>query len=214
VWFLSGEYIEEWSSNMQAQAKVRLTPEEYLAIERAAEYKSEYYNGEMFAMAGASRWHTLIVGNLIGALHSQLRGKGCRIHPTDLRVKVPSTGLYTYPDVVVTCGQELFEDEEFDILLNPLLIIEVLSKSTAAYDRGEKFVLYRGSESLREYILVSQDRMLIEQFVRQEDDSWLLRTASTISGMVNLVSCDCTLHLADVYENVEFPDVTPLRSEA
>jgi Uma2 family endonuclease len=121
--------------------------------------------------------------------------------------------LYTYPDVVVTCGQESYEDEEFDILLNPLLIIEVLSKSTAAYDRGEKFALYRGSESLREYILVSQDRMLIEQFVRQEDDSWLLRVVSAMDGMVNLVSCDCTLLLADVYENVEFPDATPLRSE-
>jgi Uma2 family endonuclease len=196
---------------MQVQTRHRLTPEEYLAIERAAEYRSEYYNGEMFAMAGASRWHTLITGNLVAAIHPQLRGKGCNVHPTDLRVKVPATGLYTYTDLVVTCGKEEYEDDEFDVLLNPVLIIEVLSKPTAAYDRGDKFALYRGSESLREYLLVSQDRMLVEQFIRQEDDSWLMRVASGNDGVVNLASCDCTLPLADIYENVEFPEPPPLR---
>jgi Uma2 family endonuclease len=198
---------------MQAQAKVRLTPEEYLVIERAAEYKSEYYNGEMFAMAGASRWHTLIVGNIIGAMRSQIRGKGCRIRSSDQRVHIPTTGLYTYPDVVVTCGQEFYEDNEFDVLLNPILIIEVLSKSTGAYDRGEKFELYRGSESLREYILISQDKILIEQFIRQEDDSWLLRAVSDMDAVVKLASCDSTLRLADIYEEVEFPEASPLRGE-
>jgi Uma2 family endonuclease len=193
------------------QTRQRLTPEEYLAIERAAEYKSEYYNGEMFAMAGASRWHTLITGNLVASIHPQLRGRGCRLHPTDMRVKVLFSGLYTYPDIVVTCGKEEYEDNVLDILLNPLLIFEVLSKSTEAYDRGDKFMLYRGLESLREYVLVSQDRMLIEQYVRQDDDSWLLRVASGVDGVVNLVSCNASCSLADVYENVEFPEHQSLR---
>ena len=133
----------------QPQHKPYVSPQEYLVIEREATYKSEYFNGEMFAMAGASRrWHNLLVTNIVGEIRQQLKGRQCNIYANDMRVRIPSTGLYTYPDVIVVCGEEQFEDDELDTLLNPTLIIEVLSKSTAGYDKGEKFAHYRQLDSL------------------------------------------------------------------
>src|SRR5215471_2641510 len=139
-----------------------LTPEQYLEIERKAEFKSEYYQGEMFAMAGARRNHIRLVTNTVASMHPQLRGGECEVYSNDMRVCVSSAGLYTYPDIVVACGKPQFLDGELDTLLNPVSIIEVLSPSTEAYDRGRKFALYRSLESLREYVLLSSDRVQVE----------------------------------------------------
>ena len=150
---------------MPAMPKPLLTPEEYLARERRAETKSEYLRGEVFAMAGASRAHNLIASNAAGELRQQLRDRPCEVYPSDMRVKVSPSGLYTYPDVTVVCGEPQFEDAEVDTLLNPKVLVEVLSPSTADYDRGGKFTHYRRLPSLQEYVLISQDRPLVEHYV-------------------------------------------------
>ncbi|MDT4953495.1 MAG: hypothetical protein QOJ02_1633 [Acidobacteriota bacterium] len=191
---------------MSSQPKTYLTPEEYLAIERQAEYKSEYLAGEVFAMVGASRKHNLITANIIVALGQQLKDKPCELYPSDMRVRVPATGLYTYPDVVVACNEPKFDDDSFDTLLNPILIVEVLSPSTASYDRTRKFGHYRKIESLAEYLLVAQDEYKIEQYVKQPDERWLLSDISSLEGTVELASIQCTLKLADVYAKVELTE--------
>lgn len=155
---------------MALQPKSFLTPEEYLVIERKAEYKSEYFNGEMFAMSGVSPSHVLIVSNIVAELRGQLKQKPCNVYSSDLRVRVSPTGLYTYPDVVVVCGQPQLADEQKDTLLNPTLIVEVLSDSTQDYDRGRKFEHYRSLSSFTEYLLIAQDRCHVEHFVRQADN--------------------------------------------
>src|SRR5581483_8514282 len=157
---------------MATAGKHLLTPQEYLARERRAEYRSEYYRGEMFAMAGASRAHTLIKDNVAAETRSQLKGGPCSVYTSDLRVKVEATGLYTYPDVVIACDEEQFEDNAFDTLLNPRAIVEVLSDSTEKYDRGTKFDHYREVPSLQEYVLIAQDRPRVERYVRQADGTW------------------------------------------
>jgi Uma2 family endonuclease len=140
------------------QIKDLVTPNEYLILERQAPYKSEYRDGQIVAMSGASRQHNIITANVVAELHAQLKQRSCTVLPSDMRVKVTSTGLYTYPDVVVVCGEALFDDNQQDTLLNPTLIVEVLSKSTEAYDRGDKFKHYRHLPSLAEYLLISQDK--------------------------------------------------------
>ncbi len=142
---------------MSLQLKPFLTPQDYLALERQAETKSEYYAGEVFAMAGASRKHNTIVTNLAYLLVGQLKGRSCEVYNSDMRVKVSATGLYTYPDLVVVCGKPRFDDDQEDTLLNPTVIIEVLSKSTEAYDRSEKFAQYRALELMADYLLIAQD---------------------------------------------------------
>jgi Uma2 family endonuclease len=191
---------------MSSQPKTYLPPEEYLAIERQAEYKSEYLAGEVFAMVGASRKHNLITVNIIVALGQQLRDKPYELYPSDMRVRVPAKGLYTYPDVAVACGEPNFEDNYFDTLLNPTLIVEVLSPSTASYDRTKQFGHYRKIDSLAEYLLVAQDEYKIEQYVKQPDQRWLLSDISSLEGTVELVSIQCTLNLADVYAKVELTE--------
>lgn len=178
-----------------------LTPEEYLAIERAAETKSEYFAGEMFALAGASRRHNRIVANLIVELGTRLEGGPCEVYPSDMRVKVSETGLYTYPDVLVVCGEPELEDD--DILLNPRLILEVLSPSTEAYDRGRMFEHYRRIPSLAEYLLVAQDTHRIEQYTRQDRERWLLTEVRGPDGVVRCESISCELPYARVYRNVD-----------
>jgi Uma2 family endonuclease len=155
-------YIRELC--MSSQAQKRSTAEEYLALERQAQCKSEYYAGEIFAVAGASRWHNLIVANVIGELRSQLKGQPCTTYPSDMRVKISPTGLYTYPDVTVVCGEAQFDDTQQDTLLNPTLIVEVLSESTAAYDRGGKFAHYRKLATLMEYVLITPTKPHIEHY--------------------------------------------------
>lgn len=190
---------------MSSQPTTYLTPEEYLAIERKAEYKSEYINGEIVAMTGASREHNLIVVNIAGELRQQLRGRPCEMYANDMRVRVPSTQLYTYPDVTVVCDEPQFEDDYLDTLLNPTLIIEVLSESTEGYDRGKKFGFYRTIPSLAEYLLVAQDEQRIEQYAKQQDGRWLLSESSSADDLIELVSIQCQLALKEVYDKVVLP---------
>lgn len=188
---------------MTTQTRRRFTPEEYLALERQSETKSEYFAGEIFAMGGASRGHNLIVTNCVRELSLQLKSLPCRVYPSDMRVKVNPTGLYAYPDVVVTCGAERFDDQQKDTLLNPIVLIEVLSESTEAYDRGEKFGHYRRLDGLAEYLLIAQDKPHVEHYVRQPDGQWLFSEADGLDGVVLLPSIECRLALAEVYHKVE-----------
>lgn len=181
----------------------RYTPEEYLALERKADYKSEYVNGQIIAMAGASRQHNLIAGNLYREVSQQVRGRPCEAYISDMRVKVGSAGLYTYPDVVVVCGDIRFEDASHDTLLNPLVIVEVLSASTEAYDRGEKFAHYRRLESLQEYLLVAQDKVRLEHYVRQ-GSQWVLSEVSDLNDTVHLAAIGCDVVLQEFYDKVQF----------
>ena len=187
---------------MTSQPKDLLTPDEYLAIERKAEFKSEYYAGEVFAMAGASRRHNLIVSNIIRVLGNQLLERDCNVYPSDMRVKIVKTGKYTYPDVVVVCGTEQFEDEHQDTLLNPAVIIEVLSDTTEAYDRGKKFENYQYIESLRGYILVAQEPYRVERYIRQDDKTWTYSEFHDAEEQVELSTIGCDLSLQDVYAKV------------
>jgi Uma2 family endonuclease len=176
-----------------------LSPEEYLAIERQAEYKSEYVDGVMYAMAGGSERHNLIAGNLITELNIQLRKAPCRVYPSDLKVRVPNSKRFFYPDVSVVCGETQFADDEKDVVLNPVLIVEVLSESTAAFDRGKKFQSYQQIESLQEYLLVSQDEYLIEHYLRQENGHWLYTKVNGLDGAIILPTLKCQLALSDIY---------------
>lgn len=179
------------------------TAAEYLAAERKAPYKSEYINGRVDAMAVASRAHVLICGNLIREIGNQLRGRPCETYGSDMRVKVLRTGMYTYPDVAALCDEPRMEDGQFDTLLNPAVIIEVLSPSTESYDRGEKFAHYRRLDSLREYVLVAQTLRRVEHF-RREGDSWVLTEISEPEGKLVLSSLGCAVKLADIYDRISF----------
>lgn len=190
---------------MSRQAKPYVTPEEYLARERRSEHKSEYFGGEIFAMTGASRKHNLVAGNLFAGLKRELRDRPCESYISDMRVRIAAANVYTYPDVAVVCGQPEFEDAEVDILLNPTLIVEVLSKSTAAYDRVAKFEYYRTLPSLLEYLLVSQDDYHVTQYVKQQDGRWLLADIRGAEGRVELRSVGCALTTAEIYDRVELP---------
>ncbi|HZP81485.1 MAG TPA: Uma2 family endonuclease [Chthonomonadaceae bacterium] len=190
----------------EAQKQPRLTPQEYLECERKAETKSEYDNGVVVAMAGASWEHNLITGNLERRLGNQLEGKPCVVVSRDQRVRVPQCNKYYYPDVAVVCGEPLFEDAEVDTLLNPTLIVEVLSDSTEARDRGEKLECYQTLESLQTYVLVSQYKPYIEVYSRQGRD-WLYSKAKEMTERVVLDAIGCELSLAEVYARIEFPHV-------
>lgn len=189
---------------MTAQTLPRTTPEDYLALERESEQKHEYLNGEIFAMVGASKAHNLIVTNLVAELRQQLKKRPCRVYSNDMRVKVGPSGLYTYPDVVVACGEDRFDDEHRDTLLNPTVLVEVLSESTKDYDRGEKFTHYRRLDSLQDYLLIAQDRCHVEHYQRQPENRWLLSETDDPDAVVRLVSIDCRLALREVYDKVTF----------
>ncbi len=188
---------------MSSQATTYLTPEEYLALERQDEYKNEYFNGEMIPMTGASRKHNLIVTNLLRELSQQLKDQSCEVYPSDMRVRVHATGLYVYPDIVVVCGEPQLEDAFFDTLLNPTLLIEVLSESTESHDRGKKFSDYRTVESLAEYLLIAQNECNVEQYVKQADGRWLLSDLRSLTDKVELASVPCALALSEVYHKVD-----------
>lgn len=191
---------------MSTQPKTSITPGQYLEIERKAEYKSEYYGGEMFAMAGAKEAHNLLVANSIRDLGQQLRSGPCRVYPSDMRVQVRATGLYTYPDVVVVCSEPKFLDEQHDTLLNPVLLVEVLSPSTEAYDRGRKFEHYQSIESFKEYLLIASDRMHIDLYTRQADGRWLRASASRPDDSLELPSIGCRITVQDLYEKVNLSE--------
>ncbi|MGH7453612.1 MAG: Uma2 family endonuclease [bacterium] len=188
---------------MSALPKKLYSPEEYLALERAAEYKSQYFAGEIFAMAGGSPRHNLISGNVIRELGIQLKKHPCKVYPSDQRVKIGATGLYTYPDIVVVCGKEQYDHE--DTLINPILIVEVLSESTEGYDRGKKFEHYRRIPSLREFLLIAQERCQIEQYFKQDNGIWgLIAESNDLQSVIKLPSINCELAVAEIYDKVEF----------
>lgn len=180
----------------------KLTPEDYLREERASSVKREYIRGEVFAFAGASPAHNQIVFHLAGILHAQLRHTPCRGYASDLKVQTPGQEMFAYPDLTVVCGEPQFRDELQDVLLNPTLIIEVLSMSTEARDRGEKFLQYIQIPSLHDYLLVSQSEPRVEHYERQSDGRWLLSVLQGLDEQVHLASIGCTLRLADIYEGV------------
>jgi Uma2 family endonuclease len=193
---------------MSLQVKRLLSPQEYLAFERQAKTKNEYYAGEVFAMAGASRRHVKITVNTIVSLAAQLKERPCEVFTGDMRVKVSATGLYTYPDVAIVCGKPRFDDEQEDTLLNPTVIVEVLSKSTETYDRTEKFAHYRNLESLTDYLLIDQESPHIEQYTRRSDGSWSFSDGIGLDQGITIDSIQCRLSLAEVYDKVDFTGQT------
>ena len=191
-----------------AAAKTRYTPEQYLALERKADFKSEFCNGFIVAMSGATRFHNLAAGNLFREISGQLKGGPCEAYIADMRVRVTRTGLYTYPDIVAVCGEPQLLDSEFDTLLNPTLIVEVLSPSTEAYDRGAKFRHYRRLESLHEYVLISQDRAIVERFARRGED-WVLTEWRGLDAVLLLDSVGCEVPLREIYDRTGVTAVDP-----
>ena len=192
---------------MSAQPQPHLTPDQYLEAERAAEFRSEYYNGHIYAMSGGSYRHAQIIGGLVRELGNALKNRPCSVVSSDLRLRVSPDGLYTYPDVVVICGDPKFADDRSDTLLNPTLIVEVLSPSTEAYDRGFKSAQYRTLESLEEYVLVAQAEPRVEVFRRQPGGHWLLSEAVGLESVCRFESLECGVPLADIYDKVTFsPD--------
>lgn len=187
---------------MVADPKQWVSPDEYLRLERLAETKSEYVDGVVLATAGASPRHVAITGNVFSELHQQLKGATCRAYSQDLRVHIRESGMYAYPDVVVVCGDEEFDERDVDSLLNPTLIVEVLSPSTEACDRGRKFDHYKERASLQEYVLVAQDRVSLHRYSRQ-GEQWLLTAVTRLDDVIELPSIGCTLALRDVYDRVE-----------
>ena len=200
-------------------ARTRLTPEEYIAFERKALpdadiIRHEYINGELIAMSGASRAHNLITGNIFGELRTLLRGSRCETYMGDMRVSTPTTASYFYPDVTVVCEEPRFEDDVFDTLLNPIILVEVLSPSTEVYDRREKFAHYRQLPSLQEYVLVAQDQVRVEHYCRQEKQEttpvtrkdWIFTDFQELEESLPLTSIQCELPLQEIYERVTFPD--------
>ena len=184
--------------------KKYISPEEYLDLEETSLEKNEYFNGEIFQMAGASEKHNTIAMNIASNIHFQLRKRPCKSYQNDMRLFVEESGLYTYPDVMITCEKpELKKYKGLENLTNPTLIIEVLSPSTADYDKGAKFDHYRTIESLQEYVLVWQDKKRVALYTRQSDNSWLLRDFIGAMAEIELKSIECRLTAEDIYEKVE-----------
>lgn len=198
---------------MVAPEKVRkLSEAEYLAIERAAEFKSEFYDGEMFAMAGGTMMPSLVGTNLVGEFRNLLKGRSCVPFNADLRLKIEATGLFTYPDLSVICGTPLFAHDSDDTVTNPTLLAEVLSDSTESYDRGTKFDHYKKIPTLREYLIVRQKEPCVEQFIRQPSGVWLLRQATGLEATMAIPSLEVTVALSEVYANVKFVPA-PIRAQ-
>jgi Uma2 family endonuclease len=188
------------------RALSHFSPEEYLAFERGTDARHEYLDGHVYAMAGESIEHSRICVNVAGELRARLKGRPCEVLSPNMKVVTSPSGLFSYPDVVVVCGEPRFYDERRDILTNPTIVFEVLSPSTEAYDRGEKFLRYRTQiESLREYVLVSQHRPLVEHYVRQPDGSWSYSSVGDLSEAIDLPSIDCRLPLSEIYDRIIFP---------
>jgi Uma2 family endonuclease len=178
---------------------VKMTPAQYFDFEEKSEVRHEFLNGDIIAMAGGSEAHSLVTGNAHGELRNALKNRPCRVYESNMRVKISASGLETYPDASVVCGPSKFEDLRRQALLNPLLIIEVLSDSTETYDRGKKFWHYRQLPSLQEYVLISQDMALVEIFSRQANDEWLLRTYEGLETKVRFDCLDIEILMRDLY---------------
>lgn len=181
-----------------------LSPQEYLEIERKSETKHEYIDRRMVEMPGTSEVHSSIIGNVVFTLGTQLRGRSGRVYSSQMRIRIPAVSRYTYPDVVAITDRPELEEDELDVLVNPAVIVEVLSDSTADYDRGEKFQNYRTIDTLQEYLMIYQDSPRIEHYVRQPDGSWIFSESTNIGETIHLPSIDCELPLSEVYDDVEF----------
>ncbi|HEX8128751.1 MAG TPA: Uma2 family endonuclease [Pyrinomonadaceae bacterium] len=192
---------------MSSQPSHKYTLEEYFALELGSEEKYEFWNGEVFCMSGASLAHNQIARNIGTKLDTELRGRGCQSFPADLRVKVPAYPPYRYPDLTALCGQpEVERMGGLDMLVNPALIIEVLSSSTEAFDRGDKFTYYKSIASFSEYILVAQHRPHVSQFVRQENGVWSFMEFNDVAESVRCASVPCVLTLNEIYRDVVFEE--------
>ncbi len=191
---------------MSAKPKPKyITEEEYLEVEDASLEKHEYFNGEIFQMAGASEKHNTISLNIAGELRQKLKKRPCKAYQNDMRLFIEKTGLYTYPDVMVVCGKpDIKKYKGLDNIKNPVLIVEVLSSSTEGYDKGAKFDNYRSLESLREYVLVSQDAKKVIRYTKQTDGSWILMDFISDKTLIELSSIDCMLAMEDIYDKVDF----------
>ena len=192
---------------MSAVPKPTYSADDYLGLEDHAEYRSQYYFGDLFAMAGASRRHNVIAGNIYATLHGQLRNRRCEAYQNNMRVKV-NPEFYTYPDVVIICGEPQVEKKNGENLLNPTVLIEVLSPSTEKFDCGDKFRMYRLMPSVKEYILSAQDKISAEHYVRQDDNSWLFNAVTDAETSLELPSVSCRLQLSDIYEKADFSEET------
>ncbi len=185
--------------------KTYISPEDYLVMERVSPVKHEYLDGEIFQMAGTSRNHARIAANICASLLNQFKGRKCESFQSDLRVRVSATGLYTYPDIVAVCGEPIMDDEQYlDVLLNPSLVVEVLSPSTEAYDKGAKFEQYRTIGTFREYLLVWQDKKRVARYTKRDDETWLLTDFIGDEATIFLESVDATLTIEDIYDKVIF----------
>lgn len=186
-----------------AAQQLFITPEEYLQLERTSTIKHEYFGGRIYAMAGASPRHVFIAANVGGELYIQLKRKPCRTCGSDIRLQIPATGLYTYPDVAVVCGEPQYADEEKETLTNPAVVVEVLSPSSERYDRGDKFEHYKSIGSPTDYILIAQHTYRVEHYTRQSGNQWTKAEYTDLQSIVDIASIDCHLRLSDIYEKVE-----------
>jgi Uma2 family endonuclease len=210
VGLITGQVLSQARrQNMSTQVKKRYTVEEYLERERKAEYKSEYLDGQIYAMAGASLSHSSIVAHLASEIIPQLRGTPCQVFSNDTKIRTSHTGLYAYPDLSIVCGEPEFHDEQKDVLINPKVIFEVLSPSTEAFDRGGKFFRYQNIESFTDYDLVAQDEARVEHLIRQADGAWLLYLVRGMGKTLHIASIDCTISLAGIDDRVTFPEPEP-----
>ena len=194
---------------MSSAAKTKLTVAEYLTFERKSESKHEFFDGELFAMTGGTPAHSLIASNFIREAGNALKDRPCVVYTSDLRVKVNATGLYTYPDVTIVCGEQKFDDDQSDTLINPTIVVEVLSKSTASYDRGPKSKHFRKIDSLQALILIEQDCPVVEVYCRQSDGKWILSDATELTDSIAIEPIGISIPLTEIYRNVTFPEPGP-----
>ena len=188
---------------IRSQPKIVMTPEEYLVAERCSEIKNEYFDGEIFAMAGASRKHNIILTNVVRVLGNTLLDRPCNIYSSDMKVKIEKLMKYSYPDIIISCEEEQFEDANEDILLTPWVILEILSDSTEAYDRGVKFAHYQWIPSLKEYVLISQHFCRVERFFRQNDNTWIYSEFHDLNNTISIQTIHCELSLQDIYGKIK-----------
>jgi Uma2 family endonuclease len=189
---------------MPAQANRAITVEEYLAFEEGSDTRHEYYDGQIVALAGGNETHALLCSTITALLYNQLRQRPCTVYTSDLKVKAEQSQKYMYPDLSIVCGKPVFESSSRRVLLNPIIIIEVLSESTESFDRGKKFQYYQSIASVQEYVLVAQDARHIDHYRRQSDHLWLLSSLGVEHEQVHLPSINCTLSIEQIYEKVEF----------
>lgn len=189
----------------QLAEKKYYSPEEYLALEETAEYKSEYYRGEIFALAGTSINHNRIVNNVSSRLNQVFTKKNCEAFATDVKLWIEEKDLFTYPDIMIVCGKIEFYPGRDDTITNPLIIFEVLSESTKNYDRGEKFVFYRAIPSFKEYVLIDQSTMHVEHFYIGEQGKWVLTEYDNPDDILKLTKIDFQISLREIYQRVELP---------